>query len=59
MLYGAVLLRALFMYGRSPALGLVLALLLGWLLLSISEPAISRRRAEYFSVYLVLQTGLV
>jgi signal transduction histidine kinase len=58
-MFGAVFLRTLLIYGNSPKLGLALGLLLAWLLLSLSEPAISRRWPGYFAVYLVLQTALV
>jgi signal transduction histidine kinase len=56
LLFGAVLLRALFLYGQSPLLGQVLGQLLAWLLLLASEPTLSRRWPKYFPVYLALQT---
>jgi signal transduction histidine kinase len=58
-MFGAVFLRTLLIYGNSPKLGLALGLLLTWLLLAVSEPAISCRWLGYFAVYLVLQTALV
>ncbi len=58
-LYGAVLLRALFLYRSSPVLGRVLGLLALWLLLFLSEIVISRRWSKYFPVYLLLQTLVV
>lgn len=57
--FGAVFLRSILIYKDSPELGQVLGLLLIWLLLAASEPAISRRSPGYFPIYLVFQTGLV
>jgi len=57
--FGAVFLRSLLLYRDSPALFQVLALLLVWLALYLSEPGISRRWSRYFPIYLTLQTALV
>ena len=57
--FGAVFLRSLLIYRDSPVLVQVLGLLLVWLVLSVSESAISRRWSRYFLIYLVLQTILV
>lgn len=52
----AVLLRAILVYQDAPELGRILGLLLLWLVLAISQPAISRRWPRYFPIYLTLQT---
>jgi len=59
LLFGAAVLRSLLAYRDSPALGQVLGLLLAWLVLFASEPAISRRWSAVFPLYLVLQTILI
>jgi signal transduction histidine kinase len=59
LLFGAAVLRSLLAYRDSPALAQVLGLLLAWLVLFVSEPAISRRWSAYFPLYLVLQTILI
>jgi signal transduction histidine kinase len=59
LLFGAAVLRSLLTYRESPALGQVLGLLMAWLVLFASEPAISRRWFVYFPLYLVLQTILI
>lgn len=57
-LFGAALLRSLLYYRDTPAIGQVLVLLTAWLLLLVSEAAISRRQSGYFPIYLMLQSGL-
>lgn len=57
--FGAVFLRSILVYGGGPELFLVLGVLLFWLVLFVSEPAISNRWSRYFPFYLVLQTGLI
>jgi len=58
--FAAVLLRSLLVYSAMPGvLDRTLVLLAGWLILFISEPAISRRWNGYFPVYLVLQSALL
>ena len=57
--YLAVVLRAWLFYQDGPHIGRVLGLLLLWLLLLFSEPALSRRWSGYFLVYLTIQTALV
>jgi signal transduction histidine kinase len=59
LLFGAAVLRSLLTYRESPALGQVLGLLMAWLVLFASEPAISRRWSAVFPLYLVLQTILI
>lgn len=54
-LFGTVLLRSLLFYRDDPVLGQVLGLLAAWLVLFVSEMAISRRWSRYFPLYLVLQ----
>jgi signal transduction histidine kinase len=58
-LFGAAVLRSLLAYRDSPVLAQVLGLLLAWLVLFATEPAISRRWCAYFPLYLVLQTILI
>ena len=58
-IFGAVFLRTLLVYRSSPELGLALGLLLVWLVLAVSEPALSHRWSGYFPVYLVCQTVVV
>jgi len=58
-LFAAVSLRTLLVYRQSPELGQALGLLLAWLLLWVSEPAISRRWPRCFWIYLAVQTALV
>jgi signal transduction histidine kinase len=58
-IFGAVFLRTLLVYRSSPALGQALGLLMVWLILAVSEPAISRKWPGYFPVYLVIQTVMV
>jgi signal transduction histidine kinase len=58
-IFGAVFLRTLLVYRTSPELRLALGLLLVWLVLAASEPALSHRWSWYFPVYLVCQMVLV
>lgn len=57
--YGAIFLRSLIIFKDSPILSQVLGLQLLWLVLFLSEPAISRRWSGYFPIYLLFQTALV
>jgi len=57
--FGAVFLRSILVYGSSPELFPVLGMLLFWLVLFASEPAISNKWSGYFPLYLVIQTGLI
>jgi len=57
-LFGAATLRSLLYYRDTAVIGQVLALLMAWLLLFVSEATISRRRPGYFPIYLMLQSGL-
>jgi len=57
--FGAILLRAILTYRDSAELPPVLGILLAWLALLVSEPAITRRWSSYFPVYLAIQTILV
>ncbi len=57
-LFGAASLRSLLYYRDTAVMGQVLALLMAWLLLLVSEATISRRRPGYFPMYLILQSGL-
>ncbi len=54
--FGAVFLRSLLTYGHAPELGRILWVLLIWLILALSQPAISRRWSHYFPIYVTLQT---
>jgi hypothetical protein len=58
-IFGAVFLRTFLVYRYSPELEQALRLLLVWLVLAVSEPAISRRWAGYLKIYLTFQTVLV
>jgi signal transduction histidine kinase len=58
-IFGAVFLRTTLVYRYSPELGQALRLLCAWLVLSVSEPAISHRWPGYFCIYLCFQTVLV
>lgn len=55
----AVLLRTLLVLRDSSQLRVVLLLLLIWLILAVSESAISERWRGYFPIYLVIQSILV
>jgi len=57
--FGAVFLRSILVYGGNPELILVLGVLLFWLVLFVSEPAITDKWSRYFPLYLVIQTGLI
>ena len=57
--FGAVFLRSILIYGSNPELFPVLGVLLFWLVLFASEPAISNKWSRYFPLYLALQTGLI
>lgn len=57
--FGAVFLRSILVYGGNPELFPILGMLLFWLALFASEPAISDKWSRYFPLYLVLQTGLI
>ena len=57
--FGAVFLRSILVYGGNPELFLILGMLLFWLILFVSEPAISKKWSRYFPLYLVLQIGLI
>jgi signal transduction histidine kinase len=57
--FGAVLLRSILIYRDNADLIWVLGMLLVWLVLFASEPAITSRWSSYFSIYLVIQTILV
>lgn len=57
--FGAVFLRSILVYGGNPELFLVLGVLLFWLVLFVSEPAISAKWSRFFPLYLVIQTGLI
>jgi signal transduction histidine kinase len=57
--FGAVFLRSILVYGNSPDLFPVLGMLLFWLVLFVSESAISAKWSRYFPLYLVIQTGLI
>jgi len=57
--FGAVFLRSILVYGGNPELFLVLGVLLFWLVLFVSEPAISNKWSGYFPLYLAIQTGLI
>jgi signal transduction histidine kinase len=57
--FGAVFLRSILVYGGNPELFPVLGMLLVWLVLFVSEPAISNKWSGYFPLYLVIQTGLI
>jgi signal transduction histidine kinase len=57
--FGAVFLRSILVYGGDPELFPVLVVLLFWLILFASEPAISNKWSRYFPLYLVIQTGLI
>jgi signal transduction histidine kinase len=57
--FGAVFLRSMLVYGGNPELFPVLGMLLFWLVLFVSEPAISDKWSGYFPLYLVIQTGLI
>jgi signal transduction histidine kinase len=59
LFFVAVFLRSILIYRDTPEFALVLGLLFTWLVLSISEPAISRRWSGYFPIYLIVQTILV
>jgi signal transduction histidine kinase len=59
ILYGSALLRWLLNYGSEPAAGQVLGLLLAWLFLFLSLPAVLQKWKGYFPIYLILQAGLV
>jgi signal transduction histidine kinase len=58
LLYGAAVLRSLFIYWDSSELSQVLGPLLAWLVLFATEAAISRRWSGYFPIYMVLETIL-
>jgi len=55
----AVTLRTWLYFRDGPQLERALILLFAWLLLIVSEPAVSRRWHGYFPFYLTLQTALV
>ena len=57
--FGAVFLRSILVYGGDPDLFPVLVVLLFWLVLFASEPAISNKWTRYFPLYLFLQTGSI
>ena len=57
--FGAVFLRSILVYGGSPELIPVMGVLLFWLVLFASEPAISNKWTRYFPLYLFLQTGSI
>ena len=57
--FGAVFLRSILVYRGSPELFPVLGVLLFWLVLFASEPAISNKWTRYFPLYLFLQTGSI
>lgn len=57
--FGAVFLRSVLVYGGNPELFPVMGVLLFWLVLFASEPAISIKWSRYFPLYLILQTGLI
>jgi signal transduction histidine kinase len=56
---GAVFLRSILIYGDTPEFLRVLGLLLVWLAIFLSEPAISRRWFSFFPIYLIIQSALV
>lgn len=56
LLFGAAALRSLLYYRDTAVMGQMLALLMAWLLLFLSEATISRRRPRYFPIYLILQS---
>jgi len=58
-IFGAVFLRTFLVYRYIPELEQALRLLLVWLVLAVSEPAISHRWSGYLAIYLVFQTVLV
>jgi signal transduction histidine kinase len=58
-MFSAILLRTLVVYRGHAALPWAVLLLVIWLLLLLSEPAVSRQWRGYFPVYWVLQTGLL
>ena len=57
--FGAVFLRAILIYRESSDFLWVLGILIIWLALFVSEPAITSRWSSYFSIYLAIQTILV
>jgi signal transduction histidine kinase len=59
LMFASAALRSLIIYWGNPVLTLMLAVLLAWLILFATEPALSRRWPGYFPVYLVLQAVLV
>ncbi len=59
LLYAAVFLRAVILFRNSPYLVWVLSILFAWLVLAVSERAVSTRLPKYFVVYLAVQTILV
>jgi len=56
---GTVFLRSILVYQGSPELFMALGILFVWSVLSVSEPAISKRWSKYAPIYLALQTGLI
>jgi signal transduction histidine kinase len=59
LLYAAVFLRAVIIYRGNSYFIWMLIILLIWLILAVSESAVSRRLHRYFPFYLALQTILV
>jgi signal transduction histidine kinase len=58
-LYAGAVLRSPLVIEDQATLTIALALLAAWLVLLVSEPALSRRWRPWFIVYLVVQSGLV
>ncbi len=58
-LYAAVFLRAVLTFRSDPFLVWILVILFVWLILAVSESAISRRLSYYFPFYLACQTIVV
>jgi signal transduction histidine kinase len=63
-IFGAALLRTLLIFREPDVLTMVLSVLGVWLILLVSEPAISRKwpfhkYGGFFSIYLIIQTSLI
>ena len=58
-LFGGCVLRLLIQYSELPQLQNALALLTIWILFFIVEPFLSKRWAQFFYLYLVIQSFLV
>ena len=56
---GTIFLRSILTYQGSPELYPVLGVFLFWLVLFVSEPAITNKWSRYFLIYVILQTGLI